>query len=194
VKRADFMDEDVSFAELTWRGRRLRLEYRWTGIARADSAPVVFLHEGLGSLATWKNYPGRLCGQLGLRGLVFSRPGYGRSTPRGADEVWGPDFMHLQAREILPLLFDALMIERPWLFGHSDGASIALLHAAAFDVAGVVAVAPHVFVEDLSIRNIERARLAYVDGRLREVLTRYHDDPDSAFWGWKPRLAGTRVP
>jgi len=178
------MGGESDFAEVAWRGRRVQLEYRWIGSPNAGSTPVVFLHEGLGSLAMWKDYPARLCAELGLPGLVFSRPGYGRSTPRGTEESWGPDFMHEQAREVLPGLFDALNIDRPWLFGHSDGASIALLHAATFDVAGVVAVAPHVFVEDLSILNIERARRAYVDGGLRAALARYHDEPDSAFWGW----------
>ena len=175
---------EVAFAQLDWRGRPLRLEYQWVGDPASQQPAVVFLHEGLGSIAMWKDFPARLCGEHGLRGLVYSRYGYGRSTPKPADEHWAPDFMHVQAHEVLPLLFAQLRIERPWLFGHSDGASIALLHAARFDVAGVVAVAPHLFVEDVSIASIARARDAYAAGDLRAGLARYHDDPDSAFRGW----------
>jgi pimeloyl-ACP methyl ester carboxylesterase len=134
----------------------------------------------------WKDFPARMCEAHGLRGLVFSRYGYGRSTPKPSDERWSPEFMHQQAHEVLPALFAALGLERPWLFGHSDGGSIALLYAARFPtgVSGVVAVAPHLFVEDISITSIEKAREAYSTTDLRERLARYHDDPDSAFRGW----------
>jgi pimeloyl-ACP methyl ester carboxylesterase len=150
------------------------------------------LHEGLGSLSMWKDFPRRLCDASGCRGLVYSRPGYGRSTPRAAEEAWGLNFMHRQAHEVLPALLQALLIdavekeEQPWLFGHSDGGSIALLYAARFRsrVAGIVVAAPHIMVEDLSVRSIAQARAAYLDTGLRERLARYHDDPDSAFWGW----------
>ncbi len=178
----------VQFAALQWRGRPLRLEYQWVGNSDAHGAsaqPVlVFLHEGLGSLAMWKDFPARLCERLGLRGLVFSRYGYGRSTPKPPDERWPVGFMHAQAHELLPMLFDALGIRRPWLFGHSDGGSIALLHAARFDVAGLVVVAPHLFVEDVSIASIKKARDSYETTDLKQRLARYHDDPDSAFRGW----------
>ncbi len=93
-------------------------------------------------------------------------------------------FLHEQAESALPQLFEQLGITRPWLFGHSDGASIALLHAATHDVAGVVAVAPHLFVEDRSIAGIEAARAAYEHGDLRSRLARHHADVDSAFRGW----------
>ncbi len=132
----------------------------------------------------WKDFPERFCAGNGFRGLVYSRYGYGRSTPKPADEHWTADFMQVQAREVLPKLLEALGIERPWLFGHSDGASIALLHAARFEVAGVVAVAPHLFVEELSIASIEKARDAYATTDLRARLARHHADPDSAFRGW----------
>lgn len=162
----------------------LRIEYEWVGV---DGAPVmVFLHEGLGSVAMWRDFPARLCAAAGLRGLVYSRPGYGRSTPRPANEKWGPDFMHRQAREVLPALLRELGIERPWLFGHSDGGSIALLHAAACPdaVRGAVVLAPHILVEEVSVTSIEQARQAYLSTDLKQKLARYHDDPDSAFWGW----------
>jgi len=175
---------DVSFVELRWRDRPLAIETRWVGDAASSRPPVVFLHEGLGSLAMWKDFPARLCDTHGLRGLVFSRYGYGRSTPKPPDERWPVDFMHRQAFEVLPLLFDALGIARPWLFGHSDGASIALLHASRHPVAGVVAVAPHVFTEDFGIASIEAARVAYETTDWRSRLARYHADVDSAFRGW----------
>ncbi len=172
------------FATLQWRGRPLQLEYQWVGNPASTQPVIVFLHEGLGSLAMWKDFPARLCDRLGFRGLVFSRYGYGRSTPKPPEERWPVSFMHAQAHEVLPLLFNALDIRRPWLFGHSDGGSIALLHASKFDVAGLVVVAPHIFVEDVSIASIETARQAYETTELKQRLARYHADPDSAFRGW----------
>ena len=176
-----------AFVDLDINGRAQRLEYAWIDGAHADAPLIVFLHEGLGSVAMWRDFPEALCAAAGVRGLVFSRYGYGRSTPRPATEKWPVDFMHVQARTVLPALFEQLGIEDPsWLFGHSDGASIALLYAAAFPdrVAGLVAVAPHVFVEDVSVASIEQARVAYEATDMREKLARYHDDPDSAFRGW----------
>jgi len=175
---------EIQFAQLDWRGRPLRLEFQWVGDASATAPIVVFLHEGLGSIAMWKDFPEHVCTSNGLRGLVYSRYGYGRSTPKPPDERWTPDFMRAQACEVLPALLRHLSVERPWLFGHSDGASIALLHAAEFDVSGIVVVAPHLFVEDMSIASIEQARVAYETTDLRERLARYHADPDSAFRGW----------
>ncbi len=171
---------------IEWRGAPLAIECAWVGAAQSSRPVVVFLHEGLGSLAMWKDFPATFCDANGLKGFVFSRYGYGRSTPRPADQRWAPDFMHEQAFDVLPRLFDRVGIERPWLFGHSDGASIALLYASRFvdAVAGVVAVAPHLFVEDVSIASIEQARAAYESGDLRTRLARYHDDVDSAFRGW----------
>jgi pimeloyl-ACP methyl ester carboxylesterase len=174
----------VAFAQFDWRGQPLRLEYEWVGQATCAVPTVVFLHEGLGSVAMWKDFPARFCHEHGLRGLVFSRYGYGRSTPKPPAEHWLPDFMHAQAQEVLPALFAQLGIERPWLFGHSDGGSIALLHAAKFDPSGIVVVAPHILVEDISIASIEKARVAYATTDLRARLAKYHDDPDSAFRGW----------
>jgi pimeloyl-ACP methyl ester carboxylesterase len=175
------------FAAIQWRGREVRIEYQWVGAQDAHAPLVLFLHEGLGSVAMWRDFPARLCERGGLRGLVFSRPGYGRSTPRAADELWDVDFMHRQAYEVLPALLDALGIAGPlWLLGHSDGASIALLFAARHPrrCAGLVLMAPHIFVEDLTIEGIEKAREAYQNTGLPQRLSRYHDDPDSAFWGW----------
>ena len=178
----------VTFVDITWAGRPVRIEHDFVGVGDAAAPLLVFLHEGLGSLAMWKDFPQRLCEAAGVRGLVYSRPGYGRSTPRAGGEQWAPDFMHRQAHEVLPALLQALDIDvqrrPPWLLGHSDGGSIALLHAARHPVAGAVVVAPHLFVEDVSVASIEQARLAYTQGALKAGLAKYHDDPDSAFFGW----------
>ena len=174
----------MAFVTLEGAAGAPRIEYEWVG---APEGPVlVFLHEGLGSVAMWRDFPARLCDALGLRGLVYSRPGYGRSTPRPPQEHWGPDFMHHQAREVLPALLRALEVEQPWLFGHSDGGSIALLHAAAFPGAlrGAVVLAPHILVEDVSVASIAKAREAYLHTDLPQRLARYHADADSAFFGW----------
>jgi pimeloyl-ACP methyl ester carboxylesterase len=172
------------FAQIVWRGQPLRLEHRWVGAAASPTPTIVFLHEGLGSVAMWRDFPESFCAAHGFRGLVFSRYGYGRSTPKPPGEHWAPDFMHAQAQEVLPALFAELGITRPWLFGHSDGGSIALLHAARFEAAGVIAVAPHLFVEEVSIASIGQARTAYESGDLSARLAKHHDDPDSAFRGW----------
>jgi pimeloyl-ACP methyl ester carboxylesterase len=176
----------MAIAAIHAAGRELRIEHEWVGSAAAGAAVMVFLHEGLGSVAMWRDFPARLCETLGMRGLVYSRPGYGQSTPRAPDEKWGPGFMHQQARDVLPALLRAVGVERPWLFGHSDGGSIALLHAAAFPdrLRGAIVLAPHILVEELSVTSIEQAREAYLHTDLRQRLARYHDDPDSAFWGW----------
>ncbi len=170
--------------EIEWRGEPLRLEVERVGEASFDVPTVVFLHEGLGSVAMWKGFPAAFCRANGLTGIVYSRRGYGRSAPRRPDERWAPDFMHVQAFEVLPALLAELGVGRPWLFGHSDGGSIALLHASRFATTGVVAVAPHLFVEDVSIASIEHARIAYESGDLKRGLAKYHDDADSAFRGW----------
>jgi pimeloyl-ACP methyl ester carboxylesterase len=175
---------ESQFAAVTWGGRHVRIEYQWIGEGKTV---CVFLHEGLGSRSMWRDFPARLCEALGMRGLVYSRPAYGKSTPRAAGERWSTDFMHRQAHEVLPALLDALGVRDPvWLYGHSDGGSIALLFAARFPgrVAGLIVAAPHIFVEDLSVSSIEQTRLAYLETDLRDKLARYHDDVDSAFWGW----------
>lgn len=174
------------YAELIWKERNIRIDYQWVGVSKIAAPVMVFLHEGLGSVALWKEFPDALCQRLHMRGLVYSRPGYGSSTPRNANEFWDVDFMHQQAWDVLPTLLSTLNVKSPWLFGHSDGGSIALLHASRFteQCAGAIVVAPHIMVEDISIRSIDEARQAYQDGGLREKLARYHDDVDSAFFGW----------
>lgn len=180
----------TSIVQLSAGGRELAIEYTFVGVTHPDAPLIVFLHEGLGSVAMWRNFPAQLCAAIGARGLVYSRPGYGKSTPRPHSQKWGVDFMHVHARDMLPGFLAALGIDtahdKPWLFGHSDGGSIALLHAALFpqSVAGVIVAAPHIFVEDISVASIVQIREAYLQKDLRSKLARYHDDVDSAFWGW----------
>jgi pimeloyl-ACP methyl ester carboxylesterase len=179
-----------AFVSINWAGRPVRIEHAWVGVADVARPLIVFLHEGLGSVSMWRDFPEQLCQAANCRGLVYSRPGYGQSTPRTADEAWAPDFMHRQADEVLPALLAALGIntvaQPPWLFGHSDGGSIALLYAAhrPTQLAGAIVLAPHILVEDLSVASIAQARDAYRSSDLRSRLARHHDDPDSAFWGW----------
>jgi len=154
-------------------------------IGGAKTAPtLVFLHEGLGSVALWKDFPARVAAATGCPALVYSRAGYGRSSPAALPRA--PDYMHVEALTVLPALLDRLGIEEPILVGHSDGASIALLHAGSGKrpVRALVALAPHVFVEDMSIASIDEVRRQYETTDLREKLARRHADPDAAFRGW----------
>jgi len=180
---------DKSAVHLRIGTQDLTIEVAWVGprATGADRPLLVFLHEGLGSVAMWKDFPARLCEAIGHRGLVYSRPGYGRSTPRAAGEAWGLDFMHRQAEDVLPALLAALEVRAPYvLFGHSDGGSIALIHAAMFPtrVAAAIVLAPHILVEEFGLASIREARTAYQSGDLRGRLARYHNDVDSAFHGW----------
>ena len=166
-------------------GAQLEVE-RLPGSAPGQ-APIVFLHEGLGSVAMWRDWPAQVCGDTGRAGFVYSRRGYGRSQSipdvRGAGRL-KPDYMHREALEVLPQLLEELEVQSPVLLGHSDGATIALLYASHLPVTACVALAPHVIVEDQSVRAIEEARNAYESGPLRERLARYHADVDCAFWQW----------
>jgi pimeloyl-ACP methyl ester carboxylesterase len=161
-----------------------RIEYRFVEPVAATGADLVMLHEGLGSVSLWRDFPERLAHATGCRTLVYSRQGYGRSSPLDAPRR--TDYMHEEARVWLPAILDRLGIRRPLLFGHSDGASIALIHAASrgSEVAGIIALAPHVKVEELSVRSIAAAKTAYLETDLRTRLSRHHADVDSAFWGW----------
>lgn len=180
----------MSFFSIKHRDRELEVEVQMLAPERVGKPLLVFLHEGLGSVSMWRDFPTALCDALGWRGLVYSRPGYGQSTPRLADEVWGVDFMHTQARELLPLVLHQCGVDASqqpiWLLGHSDGGSIALLHAAMFpeQAAGVVVMAPHVFVEDVSVASIAATQALFEHGNLRATLARHHDSPESAFYGW----------
>ena len=151
---------------------------------------LVFLHEGLGSATLWRDFPDKVAGRLGARALVYSRFGYGQSDglagERSAPFMRSAGFMHEEALDVLPALLDRFQIERPLLIGHSDGASIALIHAAASarPVAGLVLMAPHVFVEPVTVASIARIRETYGTTDLRARLAKYHARVDDAFLGW----------
>jgi pimeloyl-ACP methyl ester carboxylesterase len=163
---------------------RHRLEYERIDVGGDHRPTLVLLHEGLGSIAMWRDFPRRLAHATVSRVVVYSRYGYGNSDP--LQEPRGVRYMHEEALVVLPELLEALSIVKPILVGHSDGASIALIHAGGGGaVTGIVAMAPHVVVEDISIDSIARAREAYVKKpKMRQRLTRYHADVDRAFWGW----------
>ena len=150
-----------------------RLEYRWLGPPPAKGPAIVFLHEGLGSISQWKDFPAALCERTGCSGLVYNRKGYGGSDPAAR---MSPDFMHREALDVLPQLLDVFAIERPVLFGHSDGGSIALIYAGSQNPspAGLILEAPHVFVEDVTVASIASLRDAYHSSPLRSRLERHH--------------------
>jgi pimeloyl-ACP methyl ester carboxylesterase len=160
-------------------------------------APIVFLHEGLGSVAMWRDFPAQVCAATGRAGLVYSRRGYGQSDAvaavrspahRLADGQRAgrllPDYMHHEAWTVLPALLAGCGIDKPVLLGHSDGATISLLYASRYPTSACIAMAPHLFVEDVSLRSIEAARVAYETTELRSKLARFHADVDCAFWQW----------
>ncbi len=160
-----------------------RLEYVRHPATKSGLPALVFLHEGLGSVSMWRDFPERGAAATGAETLVYSRRGYGRSAPlAGKRDV---DYMHREARDVLPAVLDRLAIERPVLIGHSDGASIALIHAGSgHAVAGLVLMAPHIFVEDVTVTSIAAAKDLYRTTDMGKRLGRYHDDADHVFWGW----------
>lgn len=172
---------------ILWKDQIVEVEYQWLNEEQSNLPILVFLHEGLGSISLWRDFPMKLCKELGVRALIYSRPAYGWSTPRGIDENWQNDFMHQQAIDVLPKVLESLQVQEPvWIFGHSDGGSIALLAAANNPqlVKGIILMAPHIFVENLTISSIKVAKEQYLHGDLKGKLTKYHQDVDSAFWGW----------
>jgi len=172
----------------------IRLETRIIPGA-ADKPWLVLLHEGLGSVSLWRDFPDKLARRLDMPALIYSRRGYGKSD--GLEGPRKPDYLHHEALDVLPKLLDALSIHRAFLIGHSDGASIALINAAHHPerLAGAVLMAPHVLVEAASHEGIARASEAYERGDLRERLLRHHTHVDDAFYGWSriwldPRFRG----
>jgi pimeloyl-ACP methyl ester carboxylesterase len=162
-----------------------QLEYRMIG-PRPEVAPtLVLLHEGLGCVGLWNDFPDKLAAATGCGVFVYSRAGYGRSSPVALPRPL--TYMHEEARETLPALLDAVGFARGLLLGHSDGASIAAIYAGSRQdhrVGGLVLVAPHFFTEESGLRSIEEARKAYESGELRQRLARWHKDVDNAFRGW----------
>jgi pimeloyl-ACP methyl ester carboxylesterase len=174
---------DSSLTSFEILGRRL--EYRWIGPRPADAPTIVLLHEGLGCLGMWRDFPDRLASATGCGALVYSRMGYGASDPvRGMRPV---RFMHDEALDVLPAVIERFKLDEVILFGHSDGASIALLYAGGRldSVRALVLEAPHVFVEPVCIEGITRIAAEYETTHLRERLARYHGrNTDSMFRTW----------
>jgi pimeloyl-ACP methyl ester carboxylesterase len=162
-----------------------RLEYRFIG-PRPDEAPtLVLLHEGLGCVGLWNDFPDKLSAATGAGVFVYSRAGYGKSS---AVRLPRPlSYMHDEARETLPRVLEAVGFQRGLLVGHSDGASIAAIYAGSHQdhrVGGLVLIAPHFFTEDSGLASIAEAKKAYATGDLRARLSRWHADVDNAFMGW----------
>jgi pimeloyl-ACP methyl ester carboxylesterase len=159
------------------------IEYRMIP-GDAGRRPLVFLHEGLGSVALWRDFPDKVARRLGAPALVYSRFGYGQSDGLLAKNT--PSFMHEEALKVLPRLLDAVGVERPLLVGHSDGGSISLIHAASSGrpVHGLVLMAPHVFVEPVCTASIAKVRESYLTTDLKQRLAKYHAHVDDAFLGW----------
>jgi pimeloyl-ACP methyl ester carboxylesterase len=162
-----------------------RLEYRMIG-PRPEAAPtLVLLHEGLGCVGLWGDFPDQLSAATGAGVLVYSRAGYGQSSPVKLPRPL--NYMHDEARDVLPRLLETIGFQRGLLIGHSDGASIAAIYAGSHQdhhVGGLVLIAPHFFTEDSGIASIVEARKAYATGDLRAKLARWHADVDNAFKGW----------
>lgn len=164
----------------------VRLETRWIGAPAGPEPVLVFLHEGLGSVSLWRDFPDRVAAATGLPAFVYSRAGYGRSSPVALPRPL--DYLEREGRDVLPRVLDAAGIGSAILVGHSDGASIALVHAAhdaGRRVRALAVLAPHTFVEDLCVAAIAEVRETYRHGDLRARLERHHGaNVDCAFRGW----------
>lgn len=163
-------------------GRRIDVYFRPP--SQAEKPVLVFLHEGLGSMELWKDVPDVLAERTGCGALVYSR--YGNGFSEVLDEPRSVSYMHSEARMVLPQMLEAFDIRDAMLIGHSDGASIALLYAGEIGarIRGVVAEAPHVFVEDISVQSIALAKVAFETTDLPQRLGRYHKDVQRTFYGW----------
>lgn len=163
------------------------LEYRWIAARDRNAPSLVFLHEGLGSVSLWRDFPDAVAEATGCGALVYSRRGYGQSSPVPLPRP--VRYMHDEGLDILPKVLDAAGLKRVILVGHSDGASISLIHAGGADpqgrVRGLILEAPHVFNEEVCVASIREAKTAYETTDLRDRLARYHGaNVDVAFWGW----------
>jgi pimeloyl-ACP methyl ester carboxylesterase len=169
----------MSFVKVN--GRKLEVQ-RIAG-AESDAPTLVFLHEGLGSISQWRDFPVQVAAKTECHALVYSRYGYGNSDV--LQEARNARFMHDEGMEVLPELLEKLSIREPFLIGHSDGASIAILYAGAGNPArGLVLLAPHVLVEEQSIKSIAAAKTAFETTDLPKRLGQYHKDAAKTFWGW----------
>ena len=188
---------------------RLSLETAAYGPPPQAAATIVLLHEGLGCVALWREFPAKLAEATGFGVFAYSRAGYGRSSPIALPRPL--DYMTREAVETLPIVLDAVGVERVVLVGHSDGGSIAAVYAGAFDdkrLTGLALIAPHFFAEPEGLRAIRAAERAFEAGDLRARLEKYHADVEGAFYGWSrawldpdftrwniaERISGWRVP
>ena len=163
----------------------VRLEYQWHGPPASEAPTIVFLHEGLGSITRWRDFPAALCARMAWGGLVYNRQGYGGSDP--LRPPLSPQFMHHQALHVLPRVLEAFGIARPVLFGHSDGASISLIYAGSRpdSPAALILEAPHVFVEPVTVTSIAAIHDSYRSTDLRARLERHHgSNVDLLFESW----------
>jgi pimeloyl-ACP methyl ester carboxylesterase len=161
------------------------LEYQMIGPQPDEAPTIVLLHEGLGSVALWGDFPAKLQAATGAGVFVYSRAGYGASTPVKLPRP--ADYMHVEALEVLPQLFDAIGFRQGILLGHSDGASIAAIYAGGRQdhrLQGVLLIAPHFVTEEVGLASIAATREAYESADLRTKLARWHQDVDNAFYGW----------
>jgi len=161
------------------------LEYRLIGAEPCDRATIVMLHEGLGSLGQWRDFPERLAAATGASVFAYSRAGYGASSPAKLPRKL--TYMHEEASSVLPELLDKIGFRRGLLLGHSDGASIATLYAGSVEdhrIRGLVLIAPHFVVEKTGLAAIARSKIAYEQGDLKKRLARWHKQVDDAFHGW----------
>jgi pimeloyl-ACP methyl ester carboxylesterase len=202
------MESDDLFLDLPDR----RIRGRWVARRGRDDGytrpALVFLHEGLGCIEMWRDFPARLCAATGFAGFAYDRTGYGQSSPWPTPP--GTAYMHSEAEEVLPRVLEAAGIGEHILIGHSDGGSIALISAGhdPETLQAVVTLAAHVIAEDEGIASIRKARVAYDSGELRARLAKYHRDVDGAFdlwadawldpaftgWSIEDRLPGVQVP
>ncbi len=163
----------------------VKLEAVCYGPAPQDAPTIIMLHEGLGCVALWRDFPQQIAAETGLGVFVYSRVGYGESDPVNLPRPL--DYMHQEADMVLSIVLDEIGFQSGILLGHSDGASIAAIYAGTREdhrVRGLVLIAPHFFTEDIGIASIAEAREAYESGNLRDKLAKYHKDVDNAFLGW----------
>lgn len=163
----------------------VKLECAWFGDAPESAPTLVMLHEGLGSVSIWRDFPAALAKATNTRVLAYSRAGYGKSVPVKLPRPL--DFMQREAKEVLPKLLDKIGFKRGLLVGHSDGGTIAAAYAGSVQdhrVRGLVLIEPHFFVEEFNLKSIRKITADYKTSDLREKLARHHSDPDNAFLGW----------
>lgn len=166
------------------RGRSLEYLRLPSSHPNPEAPAMVFLHEGLGSVSLWRDFPQRVADATGCEAVLYSRYGYGGSTPLAEPRT--ARYMHEEALETLPEFLDALGLERPMLFGHSDGGSIALIHGGGSHraVSGLIVMAPHVFVEEVALAGIKATGRMLEPSGLKQKLARHHREVDSSFSGW----------